>query len=62
MVDWPLFESRTGLSRHALDLPITAAVDRALLEERPAGGYRPTPLGTRFLNDLQRLFLPETSK
>jgi putative oxygen-independent coproporphyrinogen III oxidase len=60
--DWPLFESRTGLSRHALDLPITAAVDRALLEERPAGGYRPTPLGTRFLNDLQRLFLPETSK
>ena len=60
--DWLLFESRTGLSRRALDRPVATAVARGLLEERPAGGCRPTPLGARFLNDLQRLFLPESSR
>ena len=59
--DLPLFESRTGLSRRALDRPVAAALARGLLEPRPAGGYRPTALGARFLNDLQRLFLPETA-
>jgi oxygen-independent coproporphyrinogen-3 oxidase len=57
---WDLFESRTGLPRRALDRPIAAAVARDLLEERAGGGWRPTALGARFLNDLQRLFLPES--
>jgi putative oxygen-independent coproporphyrinogen III oxidase len=53
------FESRTGLPRQALDRPVAEAVRRGLLAERAGGGWQPTALGARFLNDLQRLFLPE---
>ena len=53
------FEARTGLARRVLDRPVAEAVARGLLVERAGGGWRPTGLGARFLNDLQRLFLPE---
>jgi len=55
--DDALFETRTGLPGAALDEPAAAAVRRGLLERRPGGGWRPTALGARFLNDLQGLFL-----
>ena len=51
------FESRTGLPLAALEAGASAARARGLLEwddER----CRPTPLGRRFLNDLQGHFLP----
>jgi len=51
------FVARTGLPIEAMDRPLTEAVHRGLLmrsEER----WVPTPLGRRFLNDLQALFLP----
>ncbi|MBI4694368.1 MAG: radical SAM family heme chaperone HemW [Gammaproteobacteria bacterium] len=52
------FSARTGLPAAALDAPVSRAVARGLLtttEERIA----PTPLGTRFLNDLLLLFTPD---
>jgi len=55
--DDALFETRTALSREALDEPAAAAVRQGLLEPRPGGGWRSTALGARFLNDLQGLFL-----
>jgi putative oxygen-independent coproporphyrinogen III oxidase len=57
---WMDFESRTGLARGTLDRPVSEAVSRGLLAARSDGGWQPTALGSRFLNDLQRLFLPET--
>jgi oxygen-independent coproporphyrinogen-3 oxidase len=51
------FESRTGLSAAVLEPTLQAALARGLIEHRP-GGWRPTALGQRFLNDLQALFLP----
>jgi putative oxygen-independent coproporphyrinogen III oxidase len=56
--DVELFEARTGLPRASLDRPVAAARDRGLLADRPGGGWMPTALGRRFLNDLQGLFLP----
>jgi len=53
------FESRTGLARSVLERPLALAQARGLLAERPGGGWGPTPLGRRFLNDLQALFLPQ---
>ncbi|MGC3981136.1 MAG: radical SAM family heme chaperone HemW [Steroidobacteraceae bacterium] len=53
-----LFESRTGLSRNAIAAPLAEAQSRGLLESMP-GGWRPTELGRRFLNDLMSLFLSE---
>jgi oxygen-independent coproporphyrinogen-3 oxidase len=52
-----LFEQRTGLSAQVLEPTLQAALARGLIERRP-GGWRPTALGQRFLNDLQALFLP----
>jgi oxygen-independent coproporphyrinogen-3 oxidase len=52
-----LFEQRTGLSPQVLEPTLQAALARGLIERR-AGGWRPTALGQRFLNDLQALFLP----
>jgi oxygen-independent coproporphyrinogen-3 oxidase len=52
-----LFEQRTGLSAQVLEPTLQAALGRGLIERRP-GGWRPTALGQRFLNDLQALFLP----
>jgi putative oxygen-independent coproporphyrinogen III oxidase len=54
------FEARTGL-------PVTAALPglelgrkKGLLAPRSDGGWQATPLGRRFLNDAQALFLPAT--
>jgi putative oxygen-independent coproporphyrinogen III oxidase len=54
------FEARTGLPVRVVDPQIEVALARGLLERRP-GGWRPTALGLRFLNDLQALFLPGTA-
>jgi hypothetical protein len=40
---------------------IARATDKGLLSPDPAV-LRPTPLGRRFLNDLQALFLPDTTR
>lgn len=52
------FESRTGLPVAAIERPLALALERDLMALRPGGGWVPTPLGARFLNDLQALFLP----
>lgn len=52
------FEARTGCLISGLAAVLAEALNRGLLE-RTEGGWRPTPLGLRFLNDLQALFLPE---
>jgi len=52
-----LFAERTGLPLSTAAAPIAEATRRGLLEPDPAG-LKPTPLGRRFLNDLQSLFLP----
>jgi len=57
--DLELFEARTGLSHSAIKQPVAEACARGLLLDRPGGGWIPTALGRRFLNDLQGLFLPE---
>jgi oxygen-independent coproporphyrinogen-3 oxidase len=50
------FAERTGLSMAAIAAPLARAVERGLLDTDPSL-LRPSPLGTRFLNDLQQLFL-----
>ncbi len=52
------FEARTGLTADVLAGTLADASRRGLLVPRP-DGWRPTELGLRFLNDLQRLFLPD---
>jgi oxygen-independent coproporphyrinogen-3 oxidase len=52
-----LFAERTGLALSVAAQPIAEAVRRGLLDADPAM-LRATPLGRRFLNDLQALFLP----
>ena len=51
------FEARTGVPIAAVEREFAVALGRGLLEAT-AAGFRPTPLGQRFLNDLQALFLP----
>ena len=53
-----LFAERTGLPVSAISKVLGAAETRGLLEADPTR-IRPTPLGLRFLNDLQALFLPK---
>jgi oxygen-independent coproporphyrinogen-3 oxidase len=55
------FAERTGLPLALLEAPLTSAKADGLLQETAAGVWRPTPLGLRFLNDLQSRFLPEDS-
>jgi putative oxygen-independent coproporphyrinogen III oxidase len=50
------YHARTGLHLRDLGEDLARAEDRGLLEP-VASGYRPTPLGRRFLNDLQAGFL-----
>ena len=50
------FAERTGVALASIARPIAAAVERGLLDPDPAR-LRPTPLGLRFLNDLQQMFL-----
>ena len=52
------FEARTALPVGALQPALEVACRRGLLTSRDGGGWRPTGLGFRFLNDLQQLFLP----
>jgi len=56
----PDFVARTGLDPEALEPGLAAARRRGLVEADGAGGLRPSPLGMRFLNDLQALFLPSS--
>jgi putative oxygen-independent coproporphyrinogen III oxidase len=51
------FEARTGVPLSAVATELAVAGRRGLLVES-GSGWRPTPLGLRFLNDLQSLFLP----
>jgi oxygen-independent coproporphyrinogen-3 oxidase len=51
------YEARTGLPASSLGGVIALAEHRQLLTPIQ-GGWRPTPRGTRFLNDLQAMFLP----
>jgi len=55
------FITRTGLAWESVAAPLRAALDAGLLS-RTVEGYRPSPRGLRFLNDLLLTFLPETSK
>ena len=50
------FEERTGLSAAVVDPALERAEASGLVEATP-GGWRPTELGLRFLNDLQGGFL-----
>jgi oxygen-independent coproporphyrinogen-3 oxidase len=50
------FPRRTGLGFGAVEPALARAQDRGLLEPR-TGGWRPSALGRRFLNDLQASFL-----
>lgn len=53
-----LFEERTGLPLACISEPLQLAEARGLLAVNPAT-ICPTPLGMRFLNDLQEIFLPD---
>ena len=56
--DSETFEERTALPRSVIESACAEALERGLLEQ--AGQrWAPTPLGRRFLNDLQALFLPD---
>jgi coproporphyrinogen III oxidase-like Fe-S oxidoreductase len=57
--DEQLFEARTGLSRDALRQRLQAPLQKGLIAPAAENVWRPTPLGRRFLNDLQEVFLPE---
>jgi putative oxygen-independent coproporphyrinogen III oxidase len=50
------YHARTGLALRSIDEKLATAADRGLLES-VTGGWRPTALGLRFLNDLQASFL-----
>jgi oxygen-independent coproporphyrinogen-3 oxidase len=54
----PLFSERTGLPLNILEKSLNEAEQKGLLY-RDHKNIRPTPLGQRFLNDLQQIFLPE---
>ena len=56
--DAALFEARTGLSAAELRQRLRASVDRGLITETGPDAWQVTPLGGRFLNDLQAEFLP----
>jgi putative oxygen-independent coproporphyrinogen III oxidase len=56
--DVGLYEEATGLSAASLEPACARAVRRGLIE-RHGSRWVPSPLGRRFLNDLQALFLPE---
>ncbi len=52
------FAERTGFALSIVERELEVAVQRGLLDPDPAT-LRPTPLGRRFLNDLQALFLKD---
>jgi putative oxygen-independent coproporphyrinogen III oxidase len=59
--DAELFAARTGLEWSSIERQLLAASERGLLEPTPVG-FRPSPRGLRFLNELLLAFLPETPK
>lgn len=54
------FEARTGLSCAAIADTLGAAQRKGLLIQTD-DGWRPTELGSRFLNELQAMFLPQAA-
>jgi oxygen-independent coproporphyrinogen-3 oxidase len=52
------FMERTGLPPTAIEAPLAAAEQRGLIAVDHLR-WRPTPLGARFLSDLQGMFLPD---
>ena len=56
-----LFEERTGYPLALIAAPLAEAVRRGLLDPDPAT-LKATPLGQRFLNDLQALFLTKSPR
>ena len=56
-----LYAERTGVPLSTAARMIARATDKALLSPDPAV-LKPTPLGRRFLNDLQGLFLPDAMR
>ena len=54
-----LFVARTGLSMEELEKATTGVRLKGLLERNAVGIWRPTDLGTRFLNDLLSEFVVE---
>jgi oxygen-independent coproporphyrinogen-3 oxidase len=59
--DIALYEEATGLTAASLEPACGRAADLGLLE-RLGSRWVPSPLGRRFLNDLQSLFLPEPAE
>jgi putative oxygen-independent coproporphyrinogen III oxidase len=57
-VPWTEFETRTGLSRESISAPLDEAADLGLVRIDSTHIHR-TDRGARYLNDLQRMFLPE---
>ena len=57
--DEQLFAARTGLDIEQLRTRVAASVDKGLIDQIGATFWQATPLGKRFLNDLQAEFLPE---
>ena len=51
-----MFSERTGLGLNAISKPIAEALRKRLLDEDPTR-LKASPLGMRYLNDLQELFL-----
>jgi putative oxygen-independent coproporphyrinogen III oxidase len=56
--DSETFEERTALPRSVIESACAKALERGLLEQTRQR-WAPTPLGRRFLNDLQALFLTD---
>ena len=52
------FAERARLDADLLIERAGPAIERSLIERSPNGRWTPTMLGTRFLNDLQSIFLP----
>jgi len=57
--DGRLFEARTGLSVEALRQRLEPAIKKELIASNGNHSWCVTPLGRRFLNDLQAEFLPD---
>jgi oxygen-independent coproporphyrinogen-3 oxidase len=54
-----LYESTTGLAAQSIEAMCAIAEGRGLLQRGADARWAPTPLGRRFLNDLQAMFLPD---
>lgn len=57
--DERLFVARTGLQAKDLRVKLAGSVDKGLIVPAGASFWQVTPLGRRFLNDLQAEFLPD---